>query len=75
MEEIELGEQTWDGDFQPYEMLIPLGKMTSGQSANYSNSGNNSTNLKEINRRGEVYWCKNYQTGTCELSPPPHDTD
>ena len=60
MEEIESGEANWEDDFSSYEtMLTPLVTM-----------GSQVTDSKSGKKQYEVYWCKAYQTGNCEVSAP-----
>ena len=62
MEEVEMGDETWNSDFTSYEMMLPSPMAVSASQALNSN--------KEVKRNTEVYWCKGYQTNNCEKSSP-----
>ena len=57
MEEIEMGEKTWLDDFSSYETMLPSVTTQGG----YRNKGQ-----KQV----EIYWCKQFQTNSCELVSP-----
>ena len=61
MEEIEMGDKEWLDDFSSYETMLPsMG--TQGTEVIGSVKGNK--------KNFEVYWCKAYQMGGCELDSP-----
>ena len=62
IEEIEMGECTWADDFSGYETMI-----ANAQSVHVPQ--NTSVAKKPV----DVFWCKNYQNGTCD-SISPHMT-
>ena len=63
MEEIELGEKVWTDDFSGYETMLP--------SIGTVHVGGVSSEVKGVKKAGyEVYWCKQFQTGNCELGAP-----
>ena len=67
MEEIELGERTWNDDFTQYEMMLPNVVSSNTMQVPVQNTvAEKSGTKKPI----EVYWCKNFQTKNCELNPP-----
>ena len=63
MDEIESGESEWVDDFMGFETMLPLAIGGGG--------GVSGTENKVNQKNLEVYWCKPYQTGACDL-PAPH---
>ena len=64
IEEVETGERTWEDDFSGYETMLPA--ITPTVSAVASMNSVNDKNRKS----GEVFWCKNFQNGSCEQNSP-----
>ena len=64
MEEIELGEKDWVDDFTGYETMLPSMVTHTGVSGSMQESH------KVVRKSQEVYWCKQFQTGQCELESP-----
>ena len=63
IEEVETGESEWGDDFTGYETMLPVGLNTNTQ---VSGGTLNLMNPRPM----EVYWCKKFQNGQCELNPP-----
>ena len=59
MEDIESGESLWQDDFSSYETMIP----NSVAVVNTLVSENKA-------KKTDIYWCKAYQTGGCDLQSP-----
>ena len=64
LESIELGEETWENDFGHYETMVPCVKHTEKLSKE-------KTEHKEGKKdKVDLYWCKNYNKGTCTEKEP-----
>ena len=62
IEEVELGERTWNDDFSSHENVLAAWQpQLIGEPGNVSDKGR---------KQQEVYWCKLYQTGSCEQHAP-----
>ena len=59
IEEVECGEAEWQCDFSSYETMIPPQQAV--VETRYTE--------KKI-KQSDVYWCKAYQTNSCELKSP-----
>ena len=59
LEEVEMGEREWLDDFSGYETMLP----TMG-------SGVQSENQFKVNKKIEVYWCKQFQSNACDQGSP-----
>ena len=57
VEEIELGESTWLSDFGSYKTMLPVTTVQTDH-------------IRSIKKGTEIYWCKQYQTGNCDLVAP-----
>ena len=61
MEEVETGASNWADDFSSYETMLPQSPATMPAQVPTD---------KDKKKNVDVYWCKNYQHGQCELSSP-----
>ena len=61
MEEIETGECDWGNDFSSYETMIPTATTTMAATV---------VTATDNKKKTDIYWCKPYQNGTCELVSP-----
>ena len=65
IEEVKLGDQDWTDDFSGHETVLP----TCGPVAVNGNASNKDKN--DLSKKtADIYWCKAYQTGACDQSPP-----
>ena len=72
IEEVEQGDSDWTDDFSGHETMLPSIMMQQQHNSNTfasSATGRKSEEDKK-SRNIEIYWCKGFQTGTCELSSP-----
>ena len=72
IDEIELGDRTWNDDISSFETLLTLNPapMPNTNTSAAVTSHNTSNNIT-LRKTAEVYWCKAFQTNSCEL-PSPH---
>ena len=69
IDSIELGEASWLDDFSHFETMVPCPVHHQQEGKNASTS----TPEQDKKRTGdklEVYWCKNYNKGTCNEKSP-----
>ena len=65
IKEVELGERDWIDDFSGHETVLP----TCGPTV-VNGSGGTGKERSDVKKSVEVYWCKAFQTGTCDQTPP-----
>ena len=59
LESIELGEEDWTLDFSHYEAMVPI------YTPNKEVKEKNKDKKENEKKTSEVYWCKEFQRGTC----------
>ena len=59
IEEVEMGERDWEDDFSGHETMLPT-----------TYSTEMSVYGEKSKKQGELYWCKGFQTGTCDVVSP-----
>ena len=64
IEEVELGEKNWSDNFSGYETMLPSINTVINPGATTESASH------KIKKNYEVYWCKAFQTNTCELNAP-----
>ena len=62
IESIELREETWRKDFSHYETMVPCAQRVETREKERVDS--------KRKDKSEVYWCKNFQKGTCQEKSP-----
>ena len=67
IEEVELGERDWMDDFSGHETVLPA----CGPALVNGVSGGTKDRKDDGNKKGaEIYWCKAYQSNTCDQTSP-----